>query len=180
MLVSNRCIHGFMSNLIKKSWTDSNPKPPKKNSCRDNYSWKYGIQLQFREAFHRLFDSCNNHRRKYCGKGNQKMCEKQYQNEEAFYQHGQTMFRTTMRTFLGQSISQFQTQFTNQTVSWQRCTCRNSSVILKKLQNCLLTYKIKSKPFGYLLENHQLWYDIVYGKYAQWTKPSCLFSRIEI
>ena len=91
-----------------------------KNMCS-----KY-IKLQFREAFHRLFDSCNNHRRKYCGKGNQKMCEKQYQNEEAFYQHGQTMFRTTMRTFLGQSISQFQTQFTIQTVSWQRRTCRNS------------------------------------------------------
>ena len=99
--------------------------------------WKYGIQLQFREAFHRLFDSCNNHRRKYCGKGNQKMCEKQYQNEEAFYQHGQTMFRTTMRTFLGQSISQFQTQFTIQTVSWQRRTCRNSKSY--KIV-CLLTY----------------------------------------
>ena len=24
MLISTRCIHGFMSNLIKKSWTDSN------------------------------------------------------------------------------------------------------------------------------------------------------------
>ena len=24
MHVSTRCIHGFMSNLIKKSWTDSN------------------------------------------------------------------------------------------------------------------------------------------------------------
>ena len=23
MLISTRCIHGFMSNLIKKSWTDS-------------------------------------------------------------------------------------------------------------------------------------------------------------
>ena len=26
MLISTRCIHGFMSNLIKKSWTDSNPQ----------------------------------------------------------------------------------------------------------------------------------------------------------
>ena len=24
MLISTRCIHGFMSNLIKKSWTDPN------------------------------------------------------------------------------------------------------------------------------------------------------------
>ena len=27
MLVSTRCIHGFMSNLIKKSWTDSTYGP---------------------------------------------------------------------------------------------------------------------------------------------------------
>ena len=26
MLISTRCIHGFMSNLIKKSWTDSTPQ----------------------------------------------------------------------------------------------------------------------------------------------------------
>ena len=26
MLISTRCIHGFISNLIKKSWTDSNPQ----------------------------------------------------------------------------------------------------------------------------------------------------------
>ena len=24
MLISTKCMHGFMSNLIKKSWTDSN------------------------------------------------------------------------------------------------------------------------------------------------------------
>merc|ERR1740129_1825040 len=84
------------------------------------------MNFQFREAFHRLFDSCNNHRRRYCGKGNQKLCEKQYQSEEAFYQHGQTMFRTTMRTFLGQSISQFQTQFTNQTEQNEENSAANS------------------------------------------------------
>ena len=27
MLISTRCIHGFMSNLIKKSWTDSTQQP---------------------------------------------------------------------------------------------------------------------------------------------------------
>ena len=75
------------------------------------------IQLQFREAFHRLFNSCNSHRRKYCGEGNKQLSEKQFQNEESFYQQGHTMFRTTMRTFLGQSIPQFQTQFTRQSVS---------------------------------------------------------------
>ena len=29
MLISTRCIHGFMSNLIKKSWTDSIKRPLK-------------------------------------------------------------------------------------------------------------------------------------------------------
>ena len=78
------------------------------------------------------------------------MCEKQYQSEEAFYQHGQTMFRTTMRTFLGQSISQFQTQFTSQTVSWQRCTCRNSRVIwdYDLFLNTVYTKRIKRKILG--------------------------------
>ena len=27
MLISTRCIHGFISNLIKKSWTDSSQCP---------------------------------------------------------------------------------------------------------------------------------------------------------
>ena len=32
MLIFTRCIHGFMSNLIKKSWTDSKCVIPKKGN----------------------------------------------------------------------------------------------------------------------------------------------------
>ena len=36
MLISTRCIHGFMSKLIKKSWTDSN-----EYQLKTPYFWLY-------------------------------------------------------------------------------------------------------------------------------------------
>ena len=35
MLISTRCVHGFMSNLIKKSWTDSNLSPATRVTCKE-------------------------------------------------------------------------------------------------------------------------------------------------
>ena len=49
MLISTKCTHGFMSNLIKKSWTDSNPNPRQSGDptliwlciCFKNYGFTY-------------------------------------------------------------------------------------------------------------------------------------------
>ena len=61
MLVSTRCIHGFMSNLIKKSWTDCMPqvqlkgvfpKSSGKNITPDLAKTKFGYQrFQLFETF---------------------------------------------------------------------------------------------------------------------------------
>ena len=51
MLISTRCIHGFMSNLIKKSWTDSIAH------ARSNSSLFQPVCTDFRPPFSCMFYS---------------------------------------------------------------------------------------------------------------------------
>ena len=50
VLISTRCIHGFMSNLIKKSWTDSTVHGVHKKNIPDprgmsHYTFRDGMKI---------------------------------------------------------------------------------------------------------------------------------------